>query len=991
MAEDIEVLITELRVDMKRYEAAMRRQARITETTAKQVERRYQQMSRNIVASTDQMSRDVRRAIAAIALGAGAREVTKYADSWIDLNNKVKAAGESSGIQGRGILQLAEDAKAARSQIEPYVDLYSRILRAGAGLAKNEEEIAKATLITAKAFAAGGASATEQAAGVLQLGQALGSGFLQGDELRSLRENAPLVAKAIADAMGVSIGELKNLGAEGKLTSEVVFRALLNAEDSINSAFAVTVPRASDAAVLAFDNLKLKVGEYLQETGLVSKSSNMLADVLDFVSGNVGMFADALVVAGAALTGALGAQAVLSAVNGLNTISAGAATTSKSLALIRAASAFMFGPAGLIIGVGAAAAALAYLAIRGTDAQRAIKRLDEAQRGANDALRATSQYVDDDVIGKIGESAGQSVEPVSNLAGALKKVADALQDATIAQFLEDARKLQASITETQAAIADAEAKRARLQRQAVSNSGLGTQAMAAGGKATVSVDTSELDQEVGLARATLAGLERRQAAIGVSLFGDGAGKEFTDAILQGDVTKASEILRERLNAVKASNAPGGSGGGGGGDDDDQLKALDEIRSAYRNLFESEREQIARVRQERLDAIDASAKSEAEKAQLRTQANAIYQRELADIREQDEADFDAWMDRENEKIRVREEQAKAEQDLIADLMNRRDELAGMTLTVVEREYAARKKAIEDEIKDEERKAEALRILEEERAEYVRQTREELLGEGENSSDESERVRAAGEARLEALREGLELELITIEEFNQRKIELEQETEEELQRIRAESVQTQLAAGEQLFDGLAGLAKAFAGEQSGIYKALLAVEKAFAVASAIINIQQGVARALSLPFPANLGAAATVAGAGAKVIATLQNTGANFRDGGVDIRGPGTGRSDSIQANISRGESVITSAGTAANPNILKAINAGANVEAQIAAMSGGTSLSIGGTQLFVQGDVGTQETLNALYSQLDRRDAELADRVLAIMNREKVRTMPRHRR
>lgn len=365
-------------------------------------------------------------------------------------------------------------------------------------------------LRTAKAFAAGGASATEQAAGVLQLGQALGSGFLQGDELRSLRENAPLVAKAIADAMGVSIGELKNLGAEGKLTSEVVFRALLNAEDSINSAFAVTVPRASDAAVLAFDNLKLKVGEYLQETGLVSKSSNMLADVLDFVSGNVGMFADALVVASAALTGALGAQAVLSVVNGLNTIAAGAATTSKALALIRVASAFMFGPAGLIIGVGAAAAALAYLAIRGNDAQRAIKRLDEAQRGANDALRATSQYVDDDVIGKIGESAGQSVEPVSNLAGALKKVADALQDATIAQFLEDAKKLQASITETQAAIADAEAKRARLQRQAVINSSLNTQMMVAAGKATVSVNTPELDQEIGLARATLAGLERRQ-------------------------------------------------------------------------------------------------------------------------------------------------------------------------------------------------------------------------------------------------------------------------------------------------------------------------------------------------------------------------------------------------------------------------------------------------------------------------------------------------
>src|SRR5690606_168511 len=99
----------------------------------------------------------------------------------------------------------------------------------------------------------------EQAAGILQLGQALGSGFLQGDELRSIRENAPLLAQAIANEFGVTIAKLKDLGAEGELTTDRVFKAILNAQKEIDAIFGTT----SSTIAEGFTRVQNALTEYI--------------------------------------------------------------------------------------------------------------------------------------------------------------------------------------------------------------------------------------------------------------------------------------------------------------------------------------------------------------------------------------------------------------------------------------------------------------------------------------------------------------------------------------------------------------------------------------------------------------------------------------------------------------------------------------------------------------------------------------------------------
>lgn len=368
--QDERLLLASVDVSIRRLEKTMKRAANVVDKASKTAGDRWEQSNKRMSRSSEQMARRVRQAVSLIALTAAGREVTQYADTFVNLNNKLAAASVVAGRQSRSLAALGDEARDARSKIEPYVDLYARILRGTRRVADSEEDVARATNLVSKAFAAGGAAASEQAAGVLQIGQALDSGFLQGDELRSIRENAPLVAKAIADFVGVSTGELKALGAEGKLTSEVVFNALLAGADDIEAAFGVTIPRASDASVLAWDNLVVKMGQFAFESGIVSNTSQALGDVLNFVANNLELFADIAVVATAAAVGFFGSLAAAKVAQltaqlvAANAIAGTTAFSFRSLRVAWTAFTASLGPVGIAAAaIGVLAAAVASVAL----------------------------------------------------------------------------------------------------------------------------------------------------------------------------------------------------------------------------------------------------------------------------------------------------------------------------------------------------------------------------------------------------------------------------------------------------------------------------------------------------------------------------------------------------------------------------------------------------------------------------------------------------
>lgn len=210
---------------------------------------------------------DLKAGAAGLAGAFAVDKIKDYADAWTTAGNKIAASAVVSGRSARSLDDLNKIATDTRSGLTKTVDLYAKLLRATASVAKNEQEVATATEVVNKAFKAGGAEASEQAAGILQLSQALSSGILQGDELRSIRENAPLIAQAIANEFKTTIGGLKQLGADGKLSVDRVFKAILDAKPLIDKAFDSTQSTIGDNLTLVGNALTAFVGKLSDATG----------------------------------------------------------------------------------------------------------------------------------------------------------------------------------------------------------------------------------------------------------------------------------------------------------------------------------------------------------------------------------------------------------------------------------------------------------------------------------------------------------------------------------------------------------------------------------------------------------------------------------------------------------------------------------------------------------------------------------------------------
>ena len=139
---------------------------------------------------------------------------------------RLKALTDQFGEYNQSQAAAARIAGTLRISSIEASDGFSKLYAALRPTGVTLQEIEDAFIGFTAAARVSGATATESSAALEQLKQALGSGVLQGDELRSLREQAPLAAQAIAREMGVTIGELKKLGSEGQITTDIVLRAL---------------------------------------------------------------------------------------------------------------------------------------------------------------------------------------------------------------------------------------------------------------------------------------------------------------------------------------------------------------------------------------------------------------------------------------------------------------------------------------------------------------------------------------------------------------------------------------------------------------------------------------------------------------------------------------------------------------------------------------------------------------------------------------------
>ena len=161
-------------------------------------------------------------------------------------------------------------------------------MQAGDVFQNNGETIAFLETMN-KSFVVGGASIEEQKSAMLQLTQAMASGKLQGDELRSLAETSPALIQAIANKLGVSRGEVKKLGADGKITADIVKTAMLDASDAIDQQFRnmpLTWGRAwqnfLNFVTKALEPISIKINQIVNSSAF-QQLAQIVATVLQYV------------------------------------------------------------------------------------------------------------------------------------------------------------------------------------------------------------------------------------------------------------------------------------------------------------------------------------------------------------------------------------------------------------------------------------------------------------------------------------------------------------------------------------------------------------------------------------------------------------------------------------------------------------------------------------------------------------------------------------
>nr|WP_314072188.1 tape measure protein [uncultured Roseococcus sp.] len=187
-------------------------------------------------------------ALTTAAVGAGIA-IAKVGDEMVQTQARLTAATGSAEAAGRVLADLTKLGQQTGVSVSESAGAFARFAIAAREVGATNTQLVALVRTVQQAGIIAGASTQETTATVLQLGQALASGRLQGDELRSIMESMPNLAEALARALNVSVGRLREMGSEGKLTAEVVMNGLGRAGEQINAQFErmpVTMSRAFD-------------------------------------------------------------------------------------------------------------------------------------------------------------------------------------------------------------------------------------------------------------------------------------------------------------------------------------------------------------------------------------------------------------------------------------------------------------------------------------------------------------------------------------------------------------------------------------------------------------------------------------------------------------------------------------------------------------------------------------------------------------------------
>ncbi|HEK3211828.1 TPA: tape measure protein [Proteus mirabilis] len=267
-------------------------------TSQRQLEQRLNRMDSSFnrtsqsVNNTERSMLSLSKVAASLAGYLSASMVASYSEAWTELNNKLSNSVRASESLVDVTQRVFDISQATRSSLDATATLYARLERGTREYNTSAEDLAKLTSIINQGFIVSGATAQEAENAIIQLSQGIASGVLRGEEFNSVAEQGSRLMVALADSMGVGIGQLRKMAAEGKLTTDVVVKGLLSQGDAIGKEFAKTTRTMSQAFQEAGNNLT----KFLGENTTIKSTISAFSDAVITVSKNLDELSSVLTV-----------------------------------------------------------------------------------------------------------------------------------------------------------------------------------------------------------------------------------------------------------------------------------------------------------------------------------------------------------------------------------------------------------------------------------------------------------------------------------------------------------------------------------------------------------------------------------------------------------------------------------------------------------------------------------------------------------------------
>ncbi|STQ67941.1 tape measure protein [Hafnia alvei] len=422
--------------------------------------------------STSKSFASLTKVATALTAALSVREIAAYADAWTTVNNKL-ANSVRVGEQLTSVTQRVFDiSQNTRASLDATASLYARLERATRSYGTSAEDLTRLTTIINQGFVVSGATAEEASNAVIQLSQGLAAGALRGEEFNSVTEQGSRLANALADSLGMDIGQLRAMAAQGQLTTDVVVNGLLSQGDAIGREFSNTISTIGQSLTIAGNNLT----QFIGSSTTVRASVAIFNDTVVTLSENLDAVST-VVIAVAAVIGSRYVAALTMAAASQLKVAATAFTASTKLSAFGAATSFASKALSLVGGpVGfatLAASAIFFFYQKAQEAKRAAAELADGVNELTGKMKEMSATELNATIAKLrtalpelGATYEDAASSVDTLKSRLASAQESLDSASkgSARYAEANRLVTKYTNELAIAEADAEKAGTRLSQ-----------------------------------------------------------------------------------------------------------------------------------------------------------------------------------------------------------------------------------------------------------------------------------------------------------------------------------------------------------------------------------------------------------------------------------------------------------------------------------------------------------------------------------------------